>query len=62
MLFFRGFLALAMVVVGAIVLVRVAAFGFRIETLPGLVLGAAMVALGVHRLTLIVRLRRGLLR
>lgn len=51
-----------MVVVGAIVLVRVAAFGFRIETLPGLVLGAAMVALGVHRLTLIVRLRRGLLR
>jgi hypothetical protein len=61
-LFFRGFLALAMVVVGAIVLVRIAAFGFRIETLPGLVLGAAMVALGVHRLTLIVRLRRGVLR
>lgn len=62
MLVVRAFLAVAMVVVGAIVLVRVGAFGFRVETLPGLVLGAAMVALGLHRLTLMVRLRRGSLR
>ena len=62
MLAVRAFLAAAMVVVGAIVLVRVAAFGFRVETLPGLVLGAAMVALGLHRLTLMVRMRRDSLR
>jgi len=48
-----------MTLVGAIVLVRVAALGLRAESFPGLVLGAAMVALGVHRLALIARVRRG---
>lgn len=52
-------LAVAMTVVGAIVLVRVAALGLRAESFPGLVLGAAMIALGVHRLSLIARVRRG---
>jgi hypothetical protein len=43
---------------GIVVLVRVLAYGIRVETLPGIVLGAAMIALGVHRLSLIARLRR----
>ncbi|MGB8520946.1 MAG: hypothetical protein WCD38_12370 [Candidatus Tumulicola sp.] len=55
----RGVLAVAMTVVGAIVVVRVAALGFHAESLPGFVLGLAMIALGVHRLSLIARTRRG---
>jgi hypothetical protein len=55
---YRGFLAAATAVVGAVVLVRMLAFGIRIETLPGIVLGVAMIALGVHRLSLIARRRR----
>jgi len=53
MIAYRGLLSAAFVVVGAIVFVRVLAFGIRMETLPGLVLGAAMIMLGVHRLKLI---------
>ncbi len=57
MLLFRGIMSAAYVLFGAIVLVRLAAFapqaGFRI--VPGVVLGAAMIALGVHRLWLIRR-------
>ena len=59
MIAYRAFLAAAFVVLGAIVVVRLLAFGLRWELLPGLVLGAALVALGVHRLSLIARLRRG---
>ena len=59
MIALRTVLALTMTVVGAVVFVRVAALGFHPESLPGLVLGVAMIALGVHRLTLIARLRRG---
>ena len=55
----RGFLAVAMTVVGAIVVVRLAAFGVHAESVPGFVLGFAMIALGIHRLSLIARLRRG---
>lgn len=58
MIAYRTFLAGAMVVLGSIVAIRTLAFGVRIETLPGIVLGGAMVALGVHRLSLIVRARR----
>lgn len=58
MIAYRAFLAGATAVLGAIVMVRMLAFGIRIETLPGIVLGAAMIALGVHRLSLIVRARR----
>jgi hypothetical protein len=58
MLLLRGALAIGMAVCGAIVCVRVAAFGLRLETMPGIVLGAAMVALGLHRLSLIARVRR----
>jgi hypothetical protein len=60
MLFFRTLLAVAMVLCGLVILVRMAqalpAGGFAI--LPGVVLGLAMIALGVHRLSLIARVRR----
>ncbi|MBV8372952.1 MAG: hypothetical protein JOY69_06800 [Candidatus Eremiobacteraeota bacterium] len=59
MLALRTVLALAITICGAAIVVRVAALGLRVQTLPGLVLGAAMIALGIHRLSLILRLRRG---
>ena len=58
MIVFRSVLAAAMIVCGAVVLVRVLAFGLRIETLPGIVLGAAMIALGSHRIALVRRILR----
>lgn len=58
MLTLRAVLAIAMAACGGVILVRVGAYGIRIETLPGLVLGAAMIALGVHRMLLIWRVRR----
>lgn len=58
MIAYRAFLAGATTLAGVVVTVRTLAFGVRIETLPGIVLGAAMVALGVHRLSLIVRARK----
>ena len=58
MIAYRAVLAAATAVLGAIVTVRMLAYGIRIETLPGIVLGAAMIALGVHRLSLILRSRR----
>lgn len=62
MLAVRAALAIAMATCGSVILVRVGAFGVRIETLPGLVLGAAMIALGVHRMLLIWRVRGGTVR
>ncbi len=59
MLYLRGFLAVAMIGCGLVILARmlaVANAGFAI--VPGLVLGAAMIALGVHRVSLILRMRR----
>ncbi|HEY1976487.1 MAG TPA: hypothetical protein VGG89_08085 [Candidatus Baltobacteraceae bacterium] len=58
MIAYRAFLAGATALAGVVVAVRTLAFGVRIETLPGIVLGAAMVVLGVHRLSLIVRARK----
>jgi hypothetical protein len=59
---YRGALAAGTIACGIVVLARIAAYGVRIETLPGIVLGAAMIALGVHRLSLIARWRRSNLR
>lgn len=57
MLVFRAALAAVMVLLGAYILVEMFANarggGFAI--LPGVVLGAAMLLLGVHRLRLIAR-------
>ncbi len=58
MLLMRGLLAVAMIVVGVVILARMLEMlraGFAI--LPGVVLGGAMIALGVHRLSLILRMQ-----
>jgi hypothetical protein len=58
-LLLRTVLAIAMILLGIIIAGRMLLLwraGFTI--LPGLVLGAAMIALGVHRISLILRLRR----
>jgi hypothetical protein len=55
----RGVLAIAMVVCGIVILARMlesASAGLAI--LPGVVLAGAMIALGVHRMFLIARVRR----
>ncbi|HVA28529.1 MAG TPA: hypothetical protein VNF68_10135 [Candidatus Baltobacteraceae bacterium] len=57
MLYVRMLLSIAIAVVGAILIVRMFGQGLRFEILPGLVLGLAMVALGAHRLSLILRAR-----
>jgi hypothetical protein len=54
----RGFFAIAMMVIGAVILVRMLGLGVRIEILPGVVLGIAMIALGLHRMSLILRVIR----
>jgi hypothetical protein len=56
---YRAALAVAMIGCGIIIFARIVAYGLRVETLPGIVLGAAMVALGLHRLSLLARRRRG---
>jgi uncharacterized membrane protein YhaH (DUF805 family) len=57
MLMLRAGFAAGFVVFGSIVVVRLLAFapqaGFKI--VPGVVLGLAMIGLGVHRIALIVR-------
>jgi hypothetical protein len=55
----RGVLAVAMILCGVVILARTltaARFGFAI--LPGIVLSGAMIALGAHRLALILRVRK----
>jgi len=57
-LYVRAVLAVAMIGLGLVILARmlvVASAGIAI--VPGLVLGAAMIALGVHRLSMILRIR-----
>jgi hypothetical protein len=54
----RLILAALLVVVGATIVGRMLAFGLHPEILPGIVLGTAMIALGVHRLSLILHVMR----
>jgi hypothetical protein len=55
----RGVLAAAMLVCGIVILVRmIESYASGVAILPGIVLGGAMIALGVHRLSLIARVRR----
>jgi hypothetical protein len=57
-LFVRGLLAVAMILCGIVILARMlASLGAGFAILPGIVLAAAMIALGVHRLSLILRVR-----
>jgi hypothetical protein len=55
----RGALAVALILCGGVIVARMLEWlrpaGFNI--LPGVFLGAAMIALGAHRLTLILRAR-----
>lgn len=56
MLVFRAVLAAVMVVLGATIIVQMLAAGTSdFKILPGIVLGVAMLLLGVHRLRLIAR-------
>lgn len=59
MLVLRGVLAVAMILLGIVILVRMfeALPAGRFAILPGVVLGGAMIALGVHRLRLIAHVR-----
>ncbi|HEY5257096.1 MAG TPA: hypothetical protein VIJ12_01820 [Candidatus Baltobacteraceae bacterium] len=51
----RFVLAVLLIAMGIVVFVRVASVGLTPAILPGLILGAAIVALGVHRMSLIIR-------
>ncbi|HZY96094.1 MAG TPA: hypothetical protein VFE35_03235 [Candidatus Cybelea sp.] len=59
MMLVRALLSVAIILCGVVILARMLqalpAGGFAI--LPGVVLGAAMIALGAHRLSLILRAR-----
>ena len=58
MLLVRGLLAVAMIVCGIVILARMLqSLGAGFAILPGLVLAAAMIALGIHRIALILRVR-----
>jgi len=58
MLLLRAILASAIAVTGAVLTIRMVMFGIRVETASGIVLGVAMIVLGIHRLRLIARARR----
>ena len=45
------------VVLGAIIVVRLLSAGLHSEAISGLILGAALIALGVYRLSMYVRAR-----
>lgn len=46
------------VALGIVIIVRLATLGARWETISGMILGIALVALGVYRILTYVRLRR----
>ncbi|HTV73477.1 MAG TPA: hypothetical protein VME66_07235 [Candidatus Acidoferrales bacterium] len=59
MLWLRAVLAIAMILLGIVILVRMLqSIASGVAILPGIVLGGAMIALGAHRLSLIRRARR----
>lgn len=59
MLLFRTILSVAMILCGSVILAEMLpSLRSGLAILPGVVLGGAMIALGAHRLSLIVRARR----
>ncbi|HET9392082.1 MAG TPA: hypothetical protein VFO29_00980 [Candidatus Rubrimentiphilum sp.] len=55
---FKAFNGLLFIALGAAILVQVVRFaGVRLETIPGIILGAAMLGLGLYRVTLMLRAR-----
>ncbi len=62
MLLFRGvILPVGFILAGGVITARLAleAPHYRLLILPGLVLGFALIALGVHRIALVRRLHKG---
>jgi hypothetical protein len=59
MLALRAVLAVAMILIGIVIVARMLlTLTAGIAVLPGLVLGGAMIGLGVHRISLILRARK----
>lgn len=59
MLVLRAVLAVAMILCGIVILARMlAAIAAGFAIVPGIVLAVAMIALGIHRISLILRARR----
>jgi hypothetical membrane protein len=58
---FRAILSVGLIVLGAIIIGRVFQAGYQLHSvvslLPGVVLGVAMIALGIVRLSMIRRMR-----
>jgi hypothetical protein len=58
---FRAILSVGLIVLGAIIIARVFQAGYTshsvVSLLPGVVLGVAMIALGIVRLSMIRRMR-----
>lgn len=57
MIAFRLFVYVLYIVLGAIILIRVSAFGLRFESLTGFILGGLLMLLGIYRLVLFARMR-----
>jgi len=56
---FKAFNGLLFIVLGAGILVQIVRVaGPRLEAIPGIILGAAMMGLGTYRVVLMVRARR----
>ncbi|HVS46967.1 MAG TPA: hypothetical protein VMS32_09900 [Verrucomicrobiae bacterium] len=51
----RFVLAVLLIGMGMVVLARVVSLGIHPEIFPGVILGAAILALGVHRMSLVLR-------
>ncbi|MHB8140518.1 MAG: hypothetical protein ACYDA5_08625 [Vulcanimicrobiaceae bacterium] len=58
MIAYRLVLSAAFIVLGAIVIARMAPFGLSLSTLPGFAFGLALAGLGFYRITLAIRLYR----
>jgi hypothetical protein len=55
---FKAFNGLLFVVLGAAILVQIVRYaGLRLESIPGIILGAAMLGLGLYRIALMLRAR-----
>lgn len=55
---FKSLNGVLFIVLGALVVVQIVRYaGLRFEAIPGIVLGLAMAALGIHRTLLLLRMR-----
>ena len=55
---FKAFNGVLFIFLGAAILIQVVRYaGLRLETIPGIILGAAMLGLGFYRISLILRAR-----